>query len=66
MGPMKWVGPLESEIDDLGRLRVPVPPERWSYGPPLAHEAACSLHRRVLWCDCAASAASDYGYGERA
>lgn len=58
--PMKkrWTGPREHEIDALGRLRDQVPPDRWPYGPPEAHEDGCYLHRGGLWCDCAASDAS--------
>ena len=54
----RWIGPREGEIDAIGRLRAPVPPERWPYGPPEAHEDDCHLQRGGLWCDCGASDAS--------
>jgi len=62
----RWTGPYEGEIDNLGRLRALVPPERWPYGTPDLHEDDCGLKRGGLWCDCAASEASNYEYGERA
>lgn len=61
-----WTGPRDGEIDNLGRLRAPVPPERWPYGPPDLHEDDCRLQRGGLWCDCAASDASDDECGARA
>ena len=61
----RWKGPREDEIDNLDRLRAPVPPERWPYGPPDLHEDDCRLQRGGLWCDCAASDASADEYGER-
>ena len=64
--PGPWTGPRDDEIDGLGRLRRPVPPERWPYGLPEAHEDCCHLHGGGLYCDCAASDASAYSYGERA
>lgn len=54
----RWTGPREGEIDGLGRLRAPVPPDRWPYGPPEVHEDCCYLHRDGLFCDCGASDAS--------
>jgi hypothetical protein len=60
----RWTGPREDEIDALGRLYVPVPPERWPYGPPSSHEASCLLYRGSRYCDCAASDASSLLYGE--
>jgi len=61
----RWTGPREHEVDNLGRLRAVVPPERWPYGPPEAHEDSCLLHARGLWCDCKASEAADlYGMVE--
>ena len=62
----RWIGPREGEIDNLGRLLVPVPPERWPYGPSDLHEKDCCLQRGGFWCDCAASDASADEYGERA
>lgn len=63
---MVWTGPREGEIDNLGRLRTPAPPERWPYGPPNTHEQNCLLQRGGRWCDCAASDASSLEYGEPA
>ncbi len=67
----KWIGPLEGDLKPNGvSLRGPVPPERWPYGLPSAHEDCCSLHGMAdpgriggLYCDCAASAADDLDHG---
>lgn len=53
-----WTGPRDGETDAEGRLLRSVPPERWPYGPPEAHEDCCTLHEGGLYCDCAASDAS--------
>lgn len=59
MRPTKqWTGPRPNEIDAVGTLKRPVPPERWPYGLPEAHEDCCNLHGGRLYCDCAASDAS--------
>lgn len=61
---MEWIGPLEADLKKDGvSLHEPVPPERWPYGPLLAHEDGCYLHRLGLYCDCAASAADGAEYG---
>jgi hypothetical protein len=49
-------------------LLARVPPERWPYGPPDAHETGCNLfphpgNEGGLFCDCAASAADDVENG---
>lgn len=55
-----WTGPHDADLADDGTtLRAPVPPERWPFGPPDAHEDACALYRGVLFCDCEASAAEE-------
>lgn len=63
-----WTGPDDDDLDASGiRLVRPVPPERWPYGPPSAHETCCMLHRGHnggLYCDCKASDASDDEWGE--
>lgn len=56
-----WTGPHPDEIDAVGTLKHPVPPERWPYGEPDAHEDCCSLKHGGLYCDCLASDASDDG-----
>jgi hypothetical protein len=52
-----WTGPKKKEIDArhqwLGAM--PIPPERWPYGPPEAHQPACILHTGGKFCDCTAS-----------
>lgn len=72
--PAPWTGPREDDLKADGvSLRGPVPPERWPYGPPAAHESCCLLHRMGdasrqggLYCDCAASDASELDHGELA
>lgn len=66
----EWTGPLRSDWDSQARVRLkaPVPPERWPYGPPDHHETHCNLHRNKasrngLFCDCLASVADDDDYG---
>ena len=54
-----WTGPLDGEIDAMGTLREPLPPERWPYGPPEDHDACCGLHDGGLFCDCGASSEDD-------
>jgi len=54
----RWTGPKEGEVDNTGSLKYPVPPERWPYGPPEAHEDCCNLIEGGLFCDCAASDSS--------
>lgn len=63
-----WTGPRPDEIDAIGQLKHPVPPERWPYGPPDWHEPCCTLRTcvGVTFCDCKASSADvdddgDYG-----
>lgn len=50
-----WTGPNEDEVNALGELKAPVPPERWPYGPPVAHQDCCVLFSDGLFCDCTAS-----------
>ena len=57
----EWTGPtepgdLDEDEETLARL---VPPERWPYGPPSAHEDVCLLHSGGLYCDCLASEAEE-------
>ena len=64
---MRWTGPRDEDWADSTetRLRAPVPPERWPYGPPDAHDDWCMLFGRapsvnaILFCDCSASASED-------
>ena len=66
-GTGRWIGPRETDMDGLsGGLLRPVPPARWPYGLPDAHEDCCILHSGGLYCDCAASDASVDDYGARA
>lgn len=52
----RWTGPDDGDVQADGQtLKVPVPGDRWPYGPPEAHEDACGLHNEGLFCDCAAS-----------
>jgi len=53
-----WTGPLDSDMA-TDELIAPVPPERWPFGPPEAHESCCRLHDGGLWCDCKASSSAD-------
>ena len=52
----RWTGPRETDLaaDGVTLLR-PVPPERWPFGEPDAHQDCCSLHAGRLYCDCEAS-----------
>jgi len=61
----RWHGPLETDFKNGldGELIAPVPPDRWPYGPPDAHETCCKLFRDGLYCDCVASAADDQEFG---
>jgi hypothetical protein len=56
----RWMGPRDDEVDMAGSWRgsLPIPPDRWPYGPPDIHEDCCYLHRNGRYCDCAASDAS--------
>ena len=45
-----WTG---SKLDSYEE--GPIPPEPWPYGPPDAHEDACSLFFGSVFCDCQAS-----------
>lgn len=55
---MRWTGPLDGDLEGDGQtLKAPVPPERWPYGEPEAHEDCCLLQFGGLYCDCEASAA---------
>ena len=63
---MDWIGPLPGDLDYheiewMGDM--PIPPERWPYGPPDFHEGACGLHAGGRFCDCKASDASDTEWG---
>lgn len=64
---LSWTGPLEEDMDGDDQLAQPVPPERWPFGPPEAHEDCCRLHTGGLWCDCKASSSHpddrDFGVG---
>lgn len=61
---LAWTGPREGDLDKSGdRLIQPVPPARWPYGPPTAHEECCFLHEGGIYCDCEASDAEDEGDG---
>lgn len=59
MKHVRWTGPRETDLraDGVTLIR-PVPPDRWPYGPPEAHEDCCVLHSGGLFCDCKASDAS--------
>lgn len=61
----EWTGPLDEDWDGPGQvqLRAPVPGGRWPYGPPTHHQKCCRLHDGGLFCDCAASDASDTEWG---
>ena len=66
VAPPPWTGPKPDEIDAAGRLLLPVPPERWPYGPPSVHESSCMLFDfggEGEFCDCAASCADDSDFG---
>ena len=57
----RWIGPLVSDLEKDGTtLLHSVPPERWPFGPPEAHEDGCWLHQGGLYCDCLASSATDH------
>lgn len=62
----QWTGPLESDLmPDGTTLRAPVPPERWPFGLPDAHQDCCNLRASGgLFCDCEASDASAPDHGE--
>jgi hypothetical protein len=62
----RWTGPHEGELDVAGRWRgaLPIPSERWPYGPPEAHEDCCWLHANGRFCDCAASDVSTEDEGD--
>ncbi len=67
--PRYWTGPTDDDLTTPGgsRLRAPVPPERWPYGPPEFHEDCCKLFGAFgpgLFCDCKASDASDDEWGD--
>lgn len=58
----QWTGPYEIDLAaDRVSLRRRVPPERWPFGLPEAHEMCCTLWCGGLYCDCKASDASDDG-----
>lgn len=61
----EWTGPHRTDCQPgtKDQLLVPVPGERWPYGPPTHHQQACALHHGGLFCDCAASDASDTEWG---
>jgi hypothetical protein len=64
-----WTGPRDDDLLADGLTvrpsKVPLPPERWPYGPPSFHEACCSLfgvpalNRCGFFCDCKASDESE-------
>lgn len=60
---MRWTGPNERDLMLDGQTirpeALPLPPERWPYGEPSAHEDCCLLHTGGAFCDCAASAAEE-------
>lgn len=61
---LRWTGPRDSDLDQsMMKLRKPVPPERWPFGPPSFHEDACKLRKNGLFCDCKASDSSDTEWG---
>lgn len=64
----KWTGPKPEDWENSMQthLRNPVPPERWPYGEPKMHQPGCNLHADGLYCDCAASDASDIEWGQAA
>lgn len=67
---MDWTGPREGDVDSSCTLLRDLPPERWPYGPPAAHEDWCLLKRctsyalterdarKGTFCDCDASDSS--------
>lgn len=62
---MRWTGPFDTDLNPDGTIKPGgVPPERWPYGPPEAHEPCCILWDGGSYCDCAASDASD-GYEDK-
>ncbi|OHD25684.1 MAG: hypothetical protein A2Y38_00375 [Spirochaetes bacterium GWB1_59_5] len=58
-----WHGPRVEDLElDGATVRAevrPLPPERWPYGLPEAHEDICDLFTWGRFCDCAASAADE-------
>ena len=62
--PLPWTGPTAEDLEPDGvTLRHHVPGHRWPYGPPKAHQECCQLFQSGLFCDCAASDASDTEWG---
>ncbi len=61
----EWTGPRNEDWEGVAntRLRAPVPPARWPYGPPSFHQEGCGLHTGGLFCDCRASCADDTEWG---
>lgn len=62
---IQWTGPKRGDVDPMAPdvLLVPVPGDRWPYGPPVRHQDICLLKSGGLFCDCAASAADDSEWG---
>lgn len=60
----RWTGSHDDGTgQDIAAREVPLPPERWPYGPPDAHQSCCLLYEGGRYCDCAASAADDLEWG---
>jgi len=59
-----WTGPHDGELDNLGRLRVDLPADRWPFCDPDEHDICCLLRvrdgRAGSFCDCSASAADEF------
>lgn len=57
---LRWTGPLPEDWEPGGglRLRLPVPEERWPFGPAEDHGPGCALREGGTFCDCCGSVAS--------
>ena len=51
-----WIGWTGSQLDSY--QKGPIPPNKWPYGPPSAHQDCCLLFSGATYCDCDASAAT--------
>jgi len=54
----RWTGPREKDVDRFDRWTgdMPIPPERFPFGPPEHHQPGCTL--LIVggrFCDCDAS-----------
>jgi len=62
---MNWKGPdlaeVNSAIEWIGPL--PIPPEKWPYGPPDHHQECCTLVCGGRFCDCEVSDSDDCEFG---